>query len=84
MLVECQIHAAFGLEFTLSSSPMLPFFAERPAALGLDAVTYQAIAGMLGWTYSEVPVIIILLVTFVRWRRQDTRRDPQDAKASRP
>lgn len=71
---EMQIHAAFGLVFTLSASPMVPFFAERTTALGLDAVTDQAIAGMLAWTYGEVPVIIILLVTLVRWQRQDTRR----------
>lgn len=73
-LAEMQIHAAFGLVFTLSSSPMVPFFAERTTALGLEAVTDQAIAGMLAWTYGEVPVIIILLITLVRWQRQDTRR----------
>jgi putative membrane protein len=71
--LEMQTHAVFGLVMILSLSPLVSFFAAAPTAWGVDPVRDQAVAGALAWTYGELPLIVILIVTLALWRRRDTR-----------
>ncbi|MCI4658463.1 cytochrome c oxidase assembly protein [Cryobacterium zhongshanensis] len=72
--VEMQLHAGFGLVLTLSVAPVVAFFSDAPAAWNVDPVRDQWMAGALAWTYGEVPLLVLLIVTLVRWQRQDTTR----------
>lgn len=74
VFLEMQIHAAFGLVMILTLSPVVPFFADAPAAWEIDPVQDQALAGALAWTYGELPLLIVLIVTLARWQRRDTVR----------
>ena len=78
--LEMQIHAAFGLTLILRGAPLVEFFSVTDPRLGIDALRDQQLAGALVWTYGELPVVIILLVSLARWQRQDSRRA---AKATR-
>ena len=78
--LEMQIHAAFGLTLIFSSSPLVAAFSSPSPRLGIDALRDQQLAGALVWTYGELPVVVILLVSLARWQRQDTRKA---AKAAR-
>lgn len=72
--VEMQIHAAFGLTLIFSGAPLVNAFARPPAEYGIDPLADQQLAGALVWTYGELPVLVILIVSLVRWQRQDSRR----------
>ena len=70
---EMQLHAGFGLALTLTVTPLVAFFSDAPAAWNVDPVRDQWMAGALAWTYGEVPLLVLLILTLVRWRRQDTK-----------
>lgn len=72
--VEMQLHAGFGLALTLTVTPLVAFFNDAPTAWNVDPVRDQWMAGALAWTYGEVPLLVLLIVTLVRWQRQDTTR----------
>lgn len=75
VFIEMQVHAMFGLVMLLSTTPLVAFFVTAaPEAWGVDPVRDQGIAGILAWTYGELPLVIILIVTLGRWHRQDTTR----------
>lgn len=75
VFIEMQVHAIFGLVMLLSTTPLVAFFVTAaPEAWGVDPIQDQGIAGILAWTYGELPLVIILIVTLARWQRQDTRR----------
>lgn len=75
VLVEMQVHAIFGLVMLLSTTPFVDFFVTAaPEAWGVDPVRDQGIAGILAWTYGELPLVTILIVTLGRWYSQDTTR----------
>jgi putative membrane protein len=71
--LEMQIHAAFGLTL-IFNGPLVSAFSSPPEGLGVDALRDQQLAGALVWTYGELPVLVILLASLIRWSRQDTRR----------
>lgn len=72
--IEMQIHAAFGLTLMFSDAPLVAAFATPSAEFDTTALRDQQLAGGLVWTYGELPVAIILLVSIVRWQRQDSRK----------
>lgn len=71
---EMQIHAVFGLVMILTLTPMIPFFVDTPASWNIDPALDQAMAGVLAWTYGELPLLTILIITLARWQRQDSIR----------
>ncbi|MET0716690.1 MAG: cytochrome c oxidase assembly protein [Mycetocola sp.] len=73
-IAEMQIHAILGLALILTLTPIVPFFAVPPESWGIDPVLDQSAAGVLAWTYGELPLIIILIVTLARWERRDTKQ----------
>jgi len=88
VFIELQIHAVFGLVLLLSSAPLFAAFATPPGGWGIDPVRDQAIAGMLAWTYGELPLLIVLIVTLSKWRKRDLaqavrRQDEDDAELER-
>ena len=56
------------------ASPDRNFFSILLKKHGVDPVRDQGIAGILAWTYGELPLVIILIVTLSRWHSQDTTR----------
>ena len=75
IFLEMQIHAAFGLVMLFSAAPFVPYFAAAaPTSWDVDPVRDQGMAGILAWTFGELPLLAMLVVTLARWRRQDTRR----------
>ncbi|GHD52058.1 cytochrome c oxidase assembly protein [Mycetocola manganoxydans] len=71
---EMQIHAILGLVLMLTHTPIIPFFATIPESWNIDPAIDQSAAGILAWTYGELPLLIILIVTLSRWERRDTRQ----------
>lgn len=71
---DMQIHAGFGLVMMLTQYPLVAYFTTAPAAWNIDPVRDQALAGVLAWTYGEVPLLVILIVTMARWAKRDTTR----------
>lgn len=75
IFIEMQVHAAFGLVMLFSTAPFVAHFATAaPDAWNVDPVRDQGVAGILAWTYGEMPLLIMLIVTLTRWQRQDTTR----------
>lgn len=75
IFIEMQVHAAFGLVMLFSPTPFVPYFAEAaPDSWDVDPVRDQGIAGILAWTFGELPLLAMLIVTLARWRRRDTRQ----------
>ncbi len=79
-VVEMQLHAAFALVLIFASTALIPFFNSPPPGLGVDPLQDQRLAGTLVWTYGELPVVLILIITLVRWQRQDTVRAARASK----
>ncbi|EED6225861.1 cytochrome c oxidase assembly protein, partial [Salmonella enterica subsp. enterica serovar Haifa] len=85
VIAEIQIHAVFGLILLLSSTPLFVAFTNPTIGWPIDPLRDQAIAGTLAWTYAELPLLIVLIVTLSRWRSRDLtladrRRDQDDAE----
>lgn len=83
VFAEIQIHALVGLVLIMNSSEiMFDTFAEDPEAWGITRQLDHSIAGTLIWSYGELPLIIMLIVTLSKWRinEQSTakRRAPQE------
>lgn len=74
VLLEIQIHAIFGLVLLRSTEPMFRWYADDPEAWGISRALDQAIAGGLIWSYGELPLIIVLIVTVSKWRTSDLRQ----------
>ena len=74
VLLEIQIHAIFGLILLRSTEPMFRWYAADPEAWGISRALDQAIAGGLIWSYGELPLIIVLIVTLSKWRTSDLRQ----------
>lgn len=74
VLLEIQIHALFGLVLLRSTEPMFRWYAADPDSWGISRALDQAIAGGLIWSYGELPLIIVLIVTISKWRTSDLRR----------
>lgn len=85
VLIEIQIHAIFGLILLLTREPLFSWYAVDPVAWGITRAFDQAIGGGLVWSYGELPLIIVLLVTISKWRKSDLRqakrRQPQEEMA---
>lgn len=71
---EMPLHAFFGVIVMMAVAPLVPYFASRTEAYGLDPIADQQIAGALAWSYGEAPTLIIALVLLSRWFTDDTRR----------
>ncbi|WP_416446882.1 cytochrome c oxidase assembly protein [Leucobacter sp. HNU] len=72
-MIEIQIHAVFGLVMLLSTAPLLRAYADDPTGWGITRPLDQAIAGGLAWSYGELPLLIVLIVTLSKWRRSEMR-----------
>jgi putative membrane protein len=72
--VEMQVHAVLGLVLILTLTPIVPFFAAVPESWDIDPAVDQSLAGVLAWTYGELPLLVILIVTLARWERRDTKQ----------
>ena len=71
---EIALHAFFGVFLMISPTLLVTSFAESTAALGLDPLADQALAGGLAWSYGEGPNAILLIFVLHRWFRDDTAR----------
>lgn len=74
VILEIQIHAIFGLILLLSAQPLFAWYADDPSGWGMTRALDQAIAGGLIWSYGELPLLIVLIVTLSKWRTSDERR----------
>lgn len=85
VLIEIQIHAIFGLVLLMSSRPMFRWYVDDPESWGITRALDQAIGGGLIWSYGELPLILVLIVTISKWRKSDLRqakrRQPQEDEA---
>lgn len=87
VFVEMGLHAFFGVLVMVSRTPLVPELAESTAALGIDPLEDQRLAGGLAWSYGEGPAVLTLLYVMERWfrseasnaRRRDFRTDPDAA-----
>ncbi len=74
LLAEVALHAFFGIFIMMSVSLVVDHFAASTAALGIDPVADQQVAGGLAWAYGEAPNLLMFLYIAQRWFRDDTRR----------
>ncbi|MGB3373954.1 MAG: cytochrome c oxidase assembly protein [Microbacterium sp.] len=72
IVVEIQVHAILGLILIRAGKPLLTAYTVPQQ--GVDPAFDQAIAGMLLWTYAELPLLIVLIVCLSRWQSRDRRR----------
>ncbi|WP_347753675.1 cytochrome c oxidase assembly protein [Agrococcus sp. ProA11] len=75
VFLEMQVHAAFGLVMLFAPTVVVPYFATAtPESWDIDPVRDQGIAGILAWTFGELPLLAMLIVTLARWQRGDRQR----------
>ncbi len=73
VLIEIQIHALFGLIMMRTGTLMFQAYADEPEAWGITRLLDQAIGGSLVWSYGELPLLLVLIVTLSKWRKNDIR-----------
>jgi cytochrome c oxidase assembly factor CtaG/cytochrome c2 len=64
---------ALGALFTFAALPMYPLYVERAAALGIDAVTDQQLAGLYMWVPAGVVLTVFGLALFMAWLAESDR-----------
>ena len=75
LFAEAALHAFFGVFLMMATTLVVGTFAESTAALGLDPIEDQRVAGGLAWSYGEAPTLIMILIVMHRWFRHDSVRD---------
>lgn len=79
IFLEMQVHAAFGLVTLFAATPVVRYFATAaPDSWEVDPVRDQGMAGILAWTFGELPLLAMLVVTLARWQRRDRKRARED------
>lgn len=82
LVVEVQIHAVFGLVLIMNAEALFSWFAREPLGWRITRSLDQTIGGGLMWTYGELPLLIMMLVTLSKWRSREMRtakqREPQE------
>ena len=71
--LELQIHALFGLVLLRSASGMLSWYSGEPDGWGISRALDQSLSGSLVWTYGQLPLLIVLIVTLSKWRGSEMR-----------
>lgn len=71
MFVEMPLHAFFGVIVMMASAPLVATFSRPPASWGVDVMSDQGVAGGLAWSYGELPSLVMLLIVFARWEREE-------------
>lgn len=74
MFIEMPTHAFFGVVVMMASAPLVSAFTHPPVSWGVDIMADQGVAGGLAWSYGELPSLIMLVIIFVRWNRDETRK----------
>jgi len=74
MFIEMPTHAFFGVVVMMASAPLVSAFTHPPASWGVDIMADQGVAGGLAWSYGELPSLIMLVIIFVRWNKDETRK----------
>lgn len=72
VFAETALHAFFGVFLMMSGELLVTHFAGSTAALGIDPVADQQLAGGLAWSYGEAPTVLMLIYIMHRWFREDT------------
>jgi len=75
-------HAFFGIAVMMSSSLTTTVFTHHPASWSGTALSDEHAAGAIAWAFSEIPSVLVLLVLFMQWRRDDTRAAIQRDRAA--
>lgn len=75
VFVEMALHAFFGVLLMVSRTPLVPQLAAASAAIGVDPLADQQVAGGIAWSYGEGPAVLTLLYVMERWFRAEKRRD---------
>ncbi|GGF45419.1 hypothetical protein GCM10010922_21440 [Microbacterium sorbitolivorans] len=82
VVVEIQVHAVLGLVMLLSAAPLFSAYDVTRDGWAIDPMRDQIVAGTMMWTYAELPLLIVLIVTLSRWSKRDaklaSRRQTQD------
>ncbi|WP_255596206.1 cytochrome c oxidase assembly protein [Cellulomonas sp. C5510] len=73
VFLEMAVHAFFGVIVMMATTPLVQAFTHPPAAWGVDVMADQWLAGGLAWSYGELPTLLILLLVFARWNRDESR-----------
>lgn len=74
LFAEAALHAFFGVFLMMATRLLVGRFAETTAALGIDPLDDQRLAGGLAWSYGEAPTVLLLVFVMHRWFRDDTAR----------
>lgn len=73
VFLEMAVHAFFGVIVMMATTPLVSAFTHPPVSWGVDLMADQWLAGGLAWSYGELPTLLILLLVFVRWNRDESR-----------
>lgn len=73
LVLTMPLHAFFGVIVMGTPMPLSAHFAATTAALGIDPVADQHVAGGFAWAFGEIPALAAILIIFVQWLRQDRR-----------
>ena len=72
-----------GALFALSTGPFYQLYADRAAALGIDAARDQQLAGLVMWIPAGVVLMVFGLALLVAWIAESERRIPTPKREAR-
>ncbi len=84
VILAVPFHAFFAIAVMQASMPLSTVFASSTRSLGMDPIQDQYVGGSIAWVFGEVPIILIGLILFVQWVRDDARQSRRlDRQAER-
>ena len=74
LFAAMSIHAFFSVAL-MSATTLLDggYFAQLHTPWVTNLLADQKMGGALGWAMGEVPILLALIATFIRWTRDDTK-----------
>jgi putative copper resistance protein D len=81
VLAAMPFHAFFGLAL-MSSHHLLAadYFARVAVPWVGDLLANQQMGGAIGWGFTEIPLVVVMLALMAQWARSDERQAARDAR----
>ncbi len=84
VLVAMPFHAFFGLALMSSHELLAADYVHRLALPWVtDALSDQQLGGGIGWGFTEIPLLVVMIALAAQWSRSDERQSKRDDRRAR-
>jgi Predicted membrane protein len=74
LFIGMPFHAFFGVIVMMASHLLVDSFKNPPAAMGINTLADQQVAGGVTWAFGEIPTALVLIALVLQWAKSEERQ----------